>query len=670
MLMDHLDEWFPYDNYRPNQRQMLEVVAVSAKQGGIVMIDAPTGSGKSSAVAALLSERGSRKVIIAVRTISQLTTFIRELSLIKKKKPALKFSFLVGKSNLCPLGGEGDVYRRCEGVKGLTTSLMRERAEQGSLVPALDPVIKKQVARIDRDHPMICPYFINSRIYIKAEGGALKMAPSPPLRLKADRVLLPGVQPQQLTELCGDICPYETMLFAAQKADVIVLNYYHLFDDMVREQLYQSIGVEPSDVLLLIDEAHNCGDVLQDVQSVRLEEPFLEQAAHELQHLKRTMKGVEAVHHLIPRIKDYMQGLKSSLETEDWFDPGIFERIILKGSLYRSLSEIVEELMTISERIRESNIRAGEFKETAIERLTSFMFRLEQSASDTSYLTVYKKDEDSIFLEVRNIDPGPKMRELGGSHFSCTMISGTLSPVTSYRKYYFGDMDVKLCSLPNSFPKQNRRIICARDITTSFSQRQDKANTQNIVDYIRIFTTLPGNLAVYFPSYQILDQYAARVVSGISKKKVFIEPKDAKDANIALNEFMALPSMNKSGVIFAVCGGKWSEGLDYRGDMLSGALVIGLPLAPFNRPRRMVIDYFRHKFGEEGEFICYTLPAINRAQQALGRVIRTPDDRGVLVFGEKRFLESKVVRGLPAWIRDEMIECELREFREMMAKWK
>jgi DNA excision repair protein ERCC-2 len=670
MLMDHLDEWFPYKNYRPNQRQMLEAVATGAKMGGIVMIDAPTGSGKSSAVAALLSERGNRKVIIAVRTISQLTTFIRELSLIKKKKPSLKFSFLVGKSNLCPLGGEGDVYRRCEGVKGLTNSLMRERAEQGSLVPSSDPVIKKQVARIDRDHPMICPYFINSRIYMKVDGGALKMVPSQPLRSKADRVMLPGVQPQQVTELCGEICPYETMMFAAQKAEVIVLNYYHLFDDMVREQLYQTIGVEPSDVLLLIDEAHNCGEILQEVQSVRLEEPSLEQASHELLHLKRTIKGVEAVHHLIPRIKEYMQGLKSSLETEDWFDPGIFERIILKGSLYQSLSDIVEELMTISERIRESNIRAGEFKETAIERLTAFMFRLEQSASDSSYLTVYKKEDDAIILEVRNIDPGTKMRDLCDSHYSCSMISGTLSPVNSYKKYYFGEANVTLCSLPNSFPEDNRRIICARDITTSFSKRQDSGNTRNIVDYIKVFTTLPGNLAVYFPSYQILDQYAARVVSGITKKQVFIEPKDAKDANIALNEFMGLPARNKSGVIFAVCGGKWSEGLDYRGDMLSGAIVIGLPLAPFNRPRRMIIDYFRHKFGEEGEFICYTLPAINRAQQALGRVIRTPEDRGILVFGEKRFLEPKVVRGLPAWIREEMIECELPEFKEMISKWK
>ncbi len=56
-------------------------------------------------------------------------------------------------------------------------------------------------------------------------------------------------------------------------------------------------------------------------------------------------------------------------------------------------------------------------------------------------------------------------------------------------------------------------------------------------------------------------------------------------------------------------------------------MVIGLPLAPFNRVRKMMIEYFRHKFGEEGEFLCYTLPAINRSLQALGRVLRTPEDR-------------------------------------------
>jgi DNA excision repair protein ERCC-2 len=133
---------------------------------------------------------------------------------------------------------------------------------------------------------------------------------------------------------------------------------------------------------------------------------------------------------------------------------------------------------------------------------------------------------------------------------------------------------------------------------------------------------------------------------------------------------MSLPGRGDSGILFAVCGGKWSEGLDYRGDLLSGAFVIGLPLAPFNRVRRMVIDYFRHKFGDEGEFISYTLPAINRATQELGRVLRTPDDRGILVLGDKRFLETRVKHGLPVWMQDELIQCDLKLFREQLKKWK
>ena len=134
--MDTIDTYFPYSEYRPGQRHMLEVAAAVARDGGIAMIDAPTGSGKSSVVASLLAERKKRKIVIAVRTISQLTTFIRELELVKKKQPQIKTVYLVGKKSMCPLGGEGDVYRRCEGVKAFSNSLMRDRAEKGALTPS------------------------------------------------------------------------------------------------------------------------------------------------------------------------------------------------------------------------------------------------------------------------------------------------------------------------------------------------------------------------------------------------------------------------------------------------------------------------------------------------------------------------------------------------------
>ncbi len=96
---------------------------------------------------------------------------------------------------MCPLGGEGDVYRRCEGVKAFSSSLMRDRAEKGALLPSKDPFIIQQIRRMDREHPLICPYYINSKMFVQAETVGVKMVPSTALRTKADRVIAQSVPP-------------------------------------------------------------------------------------------------------------------------------------------------------------------------------------------------------------------------------------------------------------------------------------------------------------------------------------------------------------------------------------------------------------------------------------------------------------------------------------------
>jgi len=180
---------------------------------------------------------------------------------------------------------------------------------------------------------------------------------------------------------------------------------------------------------------------------------------------------------------------------------------------------------------------------------------------------------------------------------------------------------------------------------------------------------LPGNVAIYFPSYQLQSRFAEAVLSKIRTKQVFVEPRESEEANEALKEFISLPEKHKSGILFAVCGGKWSEGLDYRGDQLTAALVIGFPLAPFTPVRRMVNSYYKRKFGAEGEFIAYTLPAINKSMQALGRVLRTEKDRGVLILGDKRFLDPEIFRGISPWMQDELKECDVNSVKNMLKKW-
>jgi DNA excision repair protein ERCC-2 len=668
--MDPLAAWFPYETYRPHQREMLELVAATARDGGIAMIDAPTGSGKSSVVSALLAERRGRTVVIAVRTVSQLATFIRELTLVRKKQPDLRFAYLIGKGQMCRLGGGGDVYRRCEGLKSLSTTIMRERAEAGSLVPARDRFIQQQIRKTSAERPFLCPPFIHSRSYSREEGAGLRMVPSASLRTKAERVSRATVLPEELASASGDCCPYEVMLQAAKGADVILMNFYHVFDDSIREQLYLQLGMEAGEVLLLVDEAHNFGDAVQAVQSVSVGEKDLEGAEAELQRLRGKVPAAEAVARVFPQVRRYMEMLRPSRDREDWFDPAIFERMVVQGSLYANMSDIVDDMLAASDAVRERNLKAGEFRESAVERLTTFLYRIFLSAHDPAYLTVYRRDEEEVILEVRNIDPQAKILELARSHAATVLISGTLSPVDSFRRLCFGDERVATLTLPNAFPKEHRRIIGVKDATTLYSMRDQAGNSQRIERYITEFSRLPGNLAVYFPSYQVLSSFADRCAGSIHGKEVIVEPRDSADASAALRAFLRLPGQGRAGVIFAVCGGKWSEGLDYRGELLTGAMVVGLPLAPFTRVRSMVIDYFRRKFGDEGEFLSYTLPAMNRALQALGRVIRSPEDRGFLVLCEQRFLEPQVRGALPAWIREEMVETTLDGFGELVKRWR
>ncbi|MDT8356937.1 MAG: ATP-dependent DNA helicase [Methanomicrobiaceae archaeon] len=667
--MQSLAGWFPYAEFRPFQQEMLESAAKCVRERGILMIDAPTGSGKSSVVAALLSEARGKKIIIAVRTISQLNTFIRELELIRKKNRGLSFSYLIGKGSMCPLAREQNPYRLCEGVKHYTTALMRDRAGKGSLVPAKDPVIKDQIAHMAPERPLICPHYVQSRVFVHTPEG-LSMAPSATLKARAEQASRKGMPPERLWEFAGRLCPYELMIQAARQSDVIILNFHHLFNEEIREQIYQSIGIVADDAILLIDEAHNAGDTIQNVRSVVLEERFLEQVRLELAGHRTRIAGVSEILPLIPRIEAFAESLKRSWKGEDWFDPALFIRHVLSGSPYRGCETLIEDLLTISESIRDHNVRRGDFAETATDRLLNFFYRVNLAISDSAYLSLYRRNGEEIDLEVRNIDPAPALQQLAGEHAASVFISGTLSPVESYRRYYFEDLNVTTLSLPNAFPPEHRLVLFARDITSAYRKRGEPANISRIREYIESFAGLRGNLAVYFPSYEMLSTFSESLPPILHGKEIFVEQGNAAVAAVALQQFLSLPERGRSGILMGVCGGKWSEGLDYRGDLLSGAMVIGLPLAPFSPVRKMTIEYFVKKFGEEGEFISYTLPALNRAMQALGRVLRTPEDRGVLVLGEARYLDPAIKTRLPAWLCKEGNPCTVAEFRDRVAAWR
>ena len=108
-----------------------------------------------------------------------------------------------------------------------------------------------------------------------------------------------------------------------------------------------------------------------------------------------------------------------------------------------------------------------------------------------------------------------------------------------------------------------------------------------------------------------------------------------------------LRSQSAPTIVFAVQGGSFSEGVDYAGDMAIGAFVIGPPLPNFDLEREEMKAYYQRHYGN-GFAYAYTIPAMAKAIQSAGRVIRSETDRGVIILMDDRFLEEGYSAAMPA----------------------
>jgi DNA excision repair protein ERCC-2 len=99
---------------------------------------------------------------------------------------------------------------------------------------------------------------------------------------------------------------------------------------------------------------------------------------------------------------------------------------------------------------------------------------------------------------------------------------------------------------------------------------------------------------------------------------------------------------------FAVLGGIFGEGIDLVGERLIGAVIVGVGLPQLCVERNLISEYFQRQ-NLSGFDYAYTFPGMNRVLQAIGRVIRSETDRGVVLLIDARFNEVRYRRLFPPW---------------------
>ena len=415
------------------------------------------------------------------------------------------------------------------------------------------------------------------------------------------------------------VCPFEFCLDISSWTDGIICDYNYVFDPNVRLKRYFADGAS-GDYLFLVDEAHNLVSRAREMYSASVyKEDFLE--------VKRIIKGKS------PRLErqlDRCNKLLLSMKREcgDW-------------QLLEDVTGLAAGIMTAFSYMETFMEEFPEFPER--ETVLDFYFCLRDFLNvyeelDGHYRIYEENREDGSFLvRLFCVDPSRLLSRCMDQGASTILFSATLLPVRYYKTLLSGNQEDYAVYVNSPFPEENRLLMVAEDVSSRYTRRSP-SEYRKVADYIRIVTqSRPGNYMVFFPSYQYMGEIEEILEEEPLKADLLVQGQGMGEAE--KTEFLEEFEKERSHSLAAFCvmGGVFSEGIDLKEERLIGVIVVGTGLPMVCVEQEVLKGYF-DETEEKGFDFSYQYPGMNKVLQAAGRVIRTPEDRGVILLLDDRFL--------------------------------
>ncbi|WP_373189094.1 ATP-dependent DNA helicase [Halolamina sp.] len=265
-------------------------------------------------------------------------------------------------------------------------------------------------------------------------------------------------------------------------------------------------------------------------------------------------------------------------------------------------------------------------------------------------------------LSLHNCVPSEAIGDRLASFGAGVLMSATLEPLDVFREVtglnHLEDegRPVTTRSYGLGFPEENRASF-AVDVPKFTYQNRGAPSEENDcrrmhADAAATVARSPGNVLVGMPSYGEAEWMASELEARLEKPVLL----DSSSADDVTEELKAAFFRGEPKVLVTSIRGTLTEGVDYEGDRLAAAVVCGVPLINTASPRtRAVRTAYDREFGD-GFKTALTVPAVRKARQAIGRVIRGPEEVGVRAFVDARYAReswNSVRRYLPEYEREE-----------------
>ncbi|GAD51437.1 helicase [Halarchaeum acidiphilum MH1-52-1] len=567
----------------------------------------------------------------------------------------------------------------------------RESIDQSTLETAgasspYVPVQPSADAEFDADEPLFCPF--EADWYGRNRGSPIDFTAGEE-RVVTSRDLLPAA-------VEAGTCPHRVQSVLLETADVIVGNYNHLFDPQSRPLLE---GVVGEDTFVIVDEAHRIEERVRDLLSERVGRQTLRRARNDMSDLVARANQSESAKeelaaHLadfdvtvgdVKRARDFYDDVAAWLTGEvtqrldeefgserDWpardvelplRDPDVAEpddltrwaeREGYTGDLWRRLRTVgtavedvldEEERATVCEAVGSAftnwweRDHATHFREIELEHAPK------EAPSGEPWEATY-----TAGVVTYNCMPGEAVRDVFAALGGGVLMSATLEPIDVFREVVgldalAGDGDesrpVAERSYDLPFPEENRASwTVAAEAFTARNRGEPTSENANATreQYRYVLRTLArshGNVLVCMPNYREAA-WAGDYLADAVDKEVLVDSSSSDEETERLKRaFFRGPGK----VLVTSTRGTLTEGVDYDGDKLHCCAVVGVPLVNVASPRiRAVKRAYADAFGEANAFeYALTVPAVRRSRQAIGRVVRGRDERGVRVFVDERY---------------------------------
>ncbi len=625
--------YFPY-GLREGQLELLSYVREGVERGNVV-VDAPTGFGKTPLILAALlplAQREGRRIIWAVRTGTETDRPIEELKVICRATKIRVFGIsLRGKRDMC--------------------LLLRDLKIRGELE-------HEDVSFLCRTHKD-CRYrlnFLRHRSILQREFSG---AP----RLYSETL--------KYCEEMG-VCPYMLQLSLVPYADLVSLNYNYILDESISWAMRRLISYRDS--YLVVDEAHNLQRACSNLNSDRVTLGTLRSALRELKEIQTP--GSEGLREFLRLMNGYfLETLKSMGEEEVEFDvKGCIRRCAGDLETFRSM---IQEMGRLGTYVRRGRMERGRAPRSSLYRLSGFWISALRNLDVEGVVFLASAEKKrNLLLEMWDMRASETLRDVWRRFHRCIFCSGTIRPIDSFAEV-IGLEEYSGRAFPSQFDERNSLSLITEELTTEGEELKEEMAKSYISSINSFIGSLNTNLAVFSASYRIqetlLSHGLEEAVRG-SGRRLFIERQgmSGRLSRKILDEFKGCAYGDEKGVLCATMTGRYAEGADFPGKELEGIYLVGVPFDKMTLRTRLYLEYYKKIYGDrKGIFYGYVLPAIKRASQSLGRALRSKEDRAVFILGDKRY--KQFINLLPDYVQKniKIIKSDGEMMRkEIMGFWK